>query len=270
EHALRIYTHLRPDAQWGPKSCLCSGMINVEARQEEQAIADFEIGLKHQTVQLDTEIELKYQLAAAYLRLQDIGAAMKYLQQVQTLRENYKNVTELIEKHKELNANNNLQTFIMAPSGDFIALCRKIVMTYFAKAKVKITKTALTRNDWADLTAEIDTPKWSDTVMFRFIRTQGAIGELVLRDFYAHLKDVKASKGICIAVGAFSDEAKKFTDSRLIDLIEKNKLMAILNRIDTKTQAAVPETKTEAPTPEPKPEAAAPEPKAENAVPPLE
>jgi restriction endonuclease Mrr len=220
-------------------------LINVEAHQDELAITDFEIGLKHEAITLDTEAELRYQLAASCLRLQDISAAMKHLEQVKTLKENYKDVAELIEKHKELNANKNLQIFTMASSGDFIALCRKIVISYFAKAKVKITKTTVTRNDWADLTAEIDTPKWSDTVMFRFIRTQGAIGELVLRDFYAHLKDVKASKGICIAIGAFSDEAKKFTDSRLIDLIEKDKLMHILNRIDSKTQAAAPATKKE-------------------------
>lgn len=251
ERALKIYSHLRPDARWGPESCLCAGLINAEEHQDEQAAGDFEIGLKHQGIRPDVKIELTYQLANVDLRMQDINAAMKRLQEVQTLQANYKNTPELIEKYKELNANKNLQIFIMGASGDFIALCRKIVMTYFAKAKVKITKTVVTRNDWADLCAEVDTPKWSDTIMFRFIRTQGAIGEFVLRDFYSHLKDVKASKGICVAIGAFSEEAKKFTDSRLIDLIEKDKLMLILNRIDSKMQAAVPELEYAAPSVEP-------------------
>jgi restriction endonuclease Mrr len=79
--------------------------------------------------------------------------------------------------------------------------------------------------------------------MFRFIRTQGAIGELVVRDFHSRLKEEKASKGICVAVGKFSDEAKKFTDSRLIDLVEKNALMSILNNLDSRMQASVAASK---------------------------
>jgi restriction endonuclease Mrr len=79
--------------------------------------------------------------------------------------------------------------------------------------------------------------------MFRFIRTPGSIGELILRDFHSHLKDVKAGKGICITVGTFTDEAKRFTEARLIDLIEKDRLTAMLNTVDAKAAAASPAKK---------------------------
>jgi restriction endonuclease Mrr len=74
--------------------------------------------------------------------------------------------------------------------------------------------------------------------MFRFIRSQGAVGELIVRDFHSHLKEVKAGKGICISVGTFSDEAKRYTEARLIDLIEKEKLSAILNTVDARSARA--------------------------------
>jgi restriction endonuclease Mrr len=74
--------------------------------------------------------------------------------------------------------------------------------------------------------------------MFRFIRTQGAIGELILRDFHSHLKEVKAGKGICITVGNYTDEAKRYTEARLIDLIEKDKLTAMLNTVDARAAAS--------------------------------
>jgi restriction endonuclease Mrr len=127
----------------------------------------------------------------------------------------------------------------MASSADFVALCRKIVMTFYQKAKTKITNISVNKNEWADIQADVDTPKWSDTVMFRFIRTPGSIGELILRDFHAHVKEAKAGKGICITVGKFTDEAKRFTEARLIDLIEKDRLSAILNNVDAKA-ATVP------------------------------
>jgi tetratricopeptide (TPR) repeat protein len=240
DQALRIFSHLRPDPKMGPDACLFSGTIKVTQHQFDKAVQDFEIGLKHQNIKPDVLTELKYRAATTYLKLQEIGKALIYLKDIQAENPSYKDVAPLIGRYQELNANQNLQIFLMAPSADFIALCRKIVMTYYPRAKIKITNISLNKNEWADLLAEVDTPKWSDLVMFRFIRTQGAIGELTVRDFHSHLKEVKAGKGICIAVGNFSEEAKRYTEARLIELIEKDKLNIILNTVDAKAARTVP------------------------------
>jgi len=169
--------------------------------------------------------------------MNEIGKAIPYLKQLQHDNPSYKDVTNLLGKYIELNANRNLQTFLMGSSPDFVALCRKIVMTYYGKAKVKIVNISVNKSEWADILAEVDTVKWQDLIMFRFIRTQGSIGELIVRDFHSHLKEVKAGKGICITVGQYTEEAKRYTEARLIDLIEKEKLQAILNSLDAKTAA---------------------------------
>jgi tetratricopeptide (TPR) repeat protein len=238
EQAVKIFSHLRADPLMGPNACLFSGTINMNQHHYEQAIQDFEIGLKHETIKPDISIELKYRLATAYLKQQEIGKALTNLKEIQIVNSNYKDVALLIGKYQELNVNKNLQIFLMAPSADFVALCRKIVMSYYPKARVKITNISVNKNEWADIQAEVDTSKWSDMVMFRFIRTPGAIGELILRDFHSHLKEVKAGKGICITIGSFTDEAKRYTEARLIDLIEKERLTAMLNTVDAKAAAA--------------------------------
>jgi len=238
EQALRIFNHLRADPVMGPSACLIAGTIQLETRQYEKAIQDFEIGLKHENIKADIMVELRYRLATSYIKKNDIGKALPILKLLQIENPSYKDVNILIGKYQELNANRNLQTFLMSSSADFVALCRKIVMTYFPKAKVKITNISVQKNDWADILAEIDTSKWSDLIMFRFIRTQGSIGELIVRDFHSHLKEVKAGKGICATIGNFSDEAKRYTEARLIDLIEKERLTAILNNVDSKSAAA--------------------------------
>nr|AGS51794.1 TPR domain protein [uncultured bacterium contig00053] len=237
EQALRIFNHLRADPSMGPNACLIAGTIHLDTRQYETAIQDFEIGLRHQNIKADILVELRYRLATTYIKLNDINKAIPVLKQIQAENPSYKDVNVLLGKYIELNANRNLQTFLMGTSADFVALCRKIVLTYFPRAKVKITNITVTKNDWADILAEIDTPKWSDIIMFRFIRTQGSVGELIVRDFHSHLKEVKAGKGICISVGAFSEEAKRYTEARLIDLIEKAQLQAILNHVDAKAAA---------------------------------
>ena len=237
DQALRIFSHLRPDPIMGPSSCLISGTIHSEIRQNDLAIMDFEMGLKHQNIRPEILVELRYYLASIYIKQNEIGKAIPLLKTLNIENPGYKDVGVLLTKYQELNANRNLQIFLMAPSADFVALCRKIVMTYYAKAKVKITNISVNKNEWADILAEVDTPKWSDIIMFRFIRTQGAIGELIVRDFHSHLKEVKAGKGVCMTVGSYSEEAKRYTEARLIDLIEKERLSVILNHVDAKTAA---------------------------------
>lgn len=64
--------------------------------------------------------------------------------------------------------------------------------------------------------------------MYRFVRTTGPVGELMLRDFHARLKEAKAGRGYCFSAGEFSEEAQKFVEARLIDLIDKDGLNKIL------------------------------------------
>jgi tetratricopeptide (TPR) repeat protein len=234
EQALRIFGHLRADPVMGPNACLNSGNINLEQRQIDKAIQDFEIGLKHQNIKQDILTELRYKLATSYVRQNDIAKALPLLKQIRLENSNYKDVAVLIGKYQELNANQNLQVYIMALSADFVALCRKIVMNYFPRAKIKITSISVNKNEWADIITEVDTAKWQDVIMFRFIRSQGSVGELIVRDFHSHLKDVKAGRGVCITAGNYTDEAKRYTEARLIELIEKDKLTALLNSLDAK------------------------------------
>ena len=236
EQALRIYNHLRADPVMGPHACLYSGIIRTDTRHYEEAIQDFEIGLKHLNIKPDILMELRYRLAAAYLKKNDINKAIPLLRLINQESPSYKDVAVLLSKYQELNTNKNLQIFLMAPSADFIALCRKIVMGYFPRAKVKISNISVNKNEWADILAEVDTPKWSDLIMFRFIRSQGAIGELIVRDFHSHLKEVKAGKGICITVGTYTEEARRYTEARMIDLIEKDRFIAMLNASEAKSQ----------------------------------
>jgi len=241
EQALKIFTHLRADPAMGPQAALFAGTIHLNQRQFDRAVADFEIGLRHQDAKVETVIELKYRLSAAYLRTQDIGKAVSLLSEIQSVYPNFKDVPSLLAKYRELNSNRNLQVYLIGTASEFVTLCRRISLLFFPKAKVKITDISVQGNDWADILAEVETSKWSDLILFRFIRSQGTVGELAVRDFHARVKDVKAGKGYCITAGVFSEEAKRFVEARLIDLIEKQTLMGVLNTIDTRAKSLLAE-----------------------------
>ena len=230
DQALKIFTHLRVSPEIGSRAALYAGLIRMRANQLEKAIEDFEIGLKHDSIPLDIINELRYNLAAARIKTQDLQKALVQLKEIQTVSPGYKDVASLIMRYQELNQNKNLHTYLMSGQSEFVGLCRRIVSRFFPNAKVKILDISVLAT-YTDIVAEIDTPKWADLVIFRFFRSQGSVGELVLRDFHGRIKEMKAGKGICMTAGTFTEEARRFTEGRPLDLFDKNRLNKVLNAI---------------------------------------
>ncbi|HPX27876.1 MAG TPA: restriction endonuclease, partial [Treponemataceae bacterium] len=156
---------------------------------------------------------------------------LSLLKDIQALKPGYKDVNNLVSRYEELNQNGNLRTYLIGGNSDFVALCRKIVMTFFTKARVKITDINVA-SDFTEVMTEIETDKWEDTVLFRFYRTTGSTGELFVRDFHGKIRDEKAGKGICFTAGIFTDEARKYIEGRPIDLIEKDQLAKVLKAVE--------------------------------------
>ena len=230
DKALKVFMHLRPDPQYGAQSCLSAGLIHEHANQYQLAEQDYEIGLKLENVPLDLVTMLRYRLANAHLAQKNIGKALTYLKEIQDTVPGYKDVPALIRHYQELNTNANLQTYIMSPTADFVALCRRFVASYYSDATVKIEDAAVTQ-EFVEILCTVDTPRWEDSELFRFYRSTGAIGELYVREFHSKLRDIKCDKGFCITAGAFTEGAHKFSEGRPIDLIEKDRLVSMLKKL---------------------------------------
>jgi tetratricopeptide (TPR) repeat protein len=233
ENAIQIFTHLRPDPVWGPSAALFAGTIHLNNKETEKAIMDFEIGLKHKEIKPEVKLELMYRLATAYLKNQDINKSLELLRTIYNINQDYKDVASLLRQYQELQTNRNLQVYLLAQTSDFLTICRKLTESIYDDAKVKIVDISVVRNEYADILAEVHAKKWEDLVLFRFIRTKGTVGELVLRDMYARTKELRAGRGYCFSAGDFSDEAKVFVEARLIDLFEKSALTQKLKNLKT-------------------------------------
>ncbi len=230
DKCLKVLSHLRVDPLFGPQAALYTGMIRVKCNQLERAIEDFLIGLKHKNIPVEISNELKYRLARAYIKNQEIGKALQLLKDIQAANPGYKDVASLIMRYQELNQNKNLQTYLMSGQSEFVGLCRKVVSRFYPKARVKILDISVI-STYTDIVAAIDTPRFSDTVIFRFFRSQNTVGDLLLRDFHARLKETKGGSGVCMTAGKFTDEALRYAEGRPIDLFDKNKLNGVLNSL---------------------------------------
>lgn len=231
DKALKVFTHLRPDPEYGARSCLSAGIIHSRTNQFEKAMQDFEIGLKHQETPSEILLELRYRYAQACFATKNIAQGIVQLREIQVINPQYKDVGQLLSRYSELNQNKNLQVYLMSGSSDFVALCRKIILAYYPKSIVKIQDISV-QPDHVEILMNVDSNKWEDTEIFRFYRTTGSIGELYVRDFQAKVNESKADRGICFTAGTFSEEAKKYAEGRPIDLILKEGLIKLLKKVD--------------------------------------
>jgi len=233
EMAQKIFRHLRTDPRWGPSAALFSGIIFAKKREWDEAATDYQIGLRHENVSGELQLELKYRLAEAFNQTQHIDRALALLNEIYEAAPGYKDVSVQIKRYRELNSNKNLQIYLLAPTNEFIALCRKLTQIVFPKARIKVNEMDVQQSEYVDLLTEVKTNKWEDIVLFRFMRAEGQVGELFVRDLYAHSKELHAGRGFCFTAGSFTGEAVRFVEARLIDLIDKPALMKLLKSIDT-------------------------------------
>jgi tetratricopeptide (TPR) repeat protein len=229
--AVKIFTHLRTDPKLGPAASLYCGSIYLNAKLYDKAIMDMELGLRHENVRQEVSLELKYRLGFAYLKKEEIARAMGLWREVAAASPSYRDVQDLLLRYGEMSSNRKLQTYMLAPTSDFVTLCRKIALGFYVKSKTKLLNISFRQSEYVDIVAEVDTSKWSDIILFRFVRTTGIIGELLLRDLYAKLKEIKGGRGVCVAPATYSEGAKSFVEARIVDLIDKAALIKLLARI---------------------------------------
>lgn len=231
ELALKFFTHLRADPLMGPNAALYSGTIYQKKHNHEKACTDFSLGLRHQNIPPKVKQELLYRLANSYNQMGELKQALEALNNLSLISPNYKDVKAQLSKCRELNKNNKLRLYLRASTTDFGSLCRQIAEIIIVDAKVKVSSVTVEKDQYIDLLTEVKARKWEDTILFRFSRSEGLIGELMVRELYARMKEVHAGRGFFLSPGSFSRESDNFVEARLIDLINKDQLLKLLNKL---------------------------------------
>ncbi len=232
--AEHIFKQLRADPQYGAQASLYSGTIHMNNKSYENAIMDFEVGLRQEKETTKLALELKYRLAAAYVQMENLNQAVVLLRAIWEVNPNFRDVGEVLKKYQELSTNQSFRSYLMATASEFSNLCRNIAQNYFEKASTRIMDISSSDDDCVDILTEVVTRKWEDVVIFRLMRNNNNLGDLAVRDFYIRMKDLRAGRGIFITAGTFNKKAEEFVEARLIDLLDKESLLKQLKKLSSR------------------------------------
>ena len=229
--ALTIFEQLKHNDIFGLQSAVISGCIYLNQQMFEKAKENFEISLQYPNLPPQTKLEMQYRLAITFTKLQQLHNANDLFQQVYNQDPNYKDVADRIRWASELAQNQYLQTYLLGKDAEFTAICRQFCALYFKNSTTKIMDIYVKKGHHVDIIVDVKTPHWSELTLFRFVKTTGIMGDLVLKDLNARMKEKRIVRGICVCAGSYSPVAQEFVLARLIDLVPKTKLLNVMGRL---------------------------------------
>lgn len=219
------------------KALIERGLCYIALNKYETAATELEKAIT--LVTKDTEVQAteqqilyaNYFLAMAYEQLRNLDKAIDLWELIYKKKRNFKDVAEKLSQYKELRENDNMKDYLTSTHDEFVEICKAICTQLKLttqdikqiKGGVQLIGLESGKKDW----------KASKKLPFlvRLLRESTPLNESTVRNTLDEMKNLNIMKGILVSSSEITSDAKKFAESRPIDLIGKRKLVKILNNI---------------------------------------
>lgn len=219
------------------KALLERGICFIALKKYDTAITELEKVLT--LISRDKEIEVSeqqqlythYFLAMAFEQERNLDKAIEHWAIINKKKKNFKDVSEKLSQYKELQENDNMKDFLTSSRDEFVEMC-KIICSEInltaqdikdIKSGVQIIGLESGKKDWK---AAKKLP-----YLVRILRDSSPVSESTVRSILDESKNLNIIKSILVSSTEITSDAKKFAESRPIELIGKRKLVKILNKI---------------------------------------
>ncbi|TAL39121.1 MAG: tetratricopeptide repeat protein, partial [Spirochaetes bacterium] len=213
------------------KCFLAKGTCYLERDMHPKAIIEFERGLKFAKRGSDTELNLRYYLAASQENIRDLQGAIANWEQIAAVNKNFRDVSEKLKTYSEFRQDDRVKDFMIAGLSQFEHDCRKIVEHMGLSAMdVDIVSDTEIEIIAADNEAKWRNARMSNKIV-RIMRTTDSVQDKLLRRLHESMKQKNANRIIIISAGDFNQSAVEFANTRPIELLGKSDLVRLLKNI---------------------------------------
>jgi len=236
DDCLKYFGRLKKIPQYMFDANLMIANTNKRLKLYIQAIEQYEGLISNVGLKNDKMLDIYYSIADCYFNTHNLSRAIAYWQKIVATSPDYKDVQQKIQTYSQVNSNSMLEKYLIGSMNQFTNICKLFVKYYIPKfshlkGNIKFLNIAMNQDNSLEIYAEVSNRNFVEQVYFSFMRSNTTVGDFIVRNIYNKLKEQKIDKGICVTAGNFSDTAKQFVESRMIELVEKNQLTDILSDI---------------------------------------
>ncbi len=231
EWAVKEFEIAQKSDELRTKCFLAKGSCYMEMDQFPKAIVEFQRGLKISRKGSETELNMRYYLAAAHEKMRDMQSAIEQWEKIYEQKKNFRDVESKLRQNSEFRQDDRIKDFMIASLSNFEHLSRKIVESMgFDVNELKVIKDS----EIEVFAIEKDDSRRNTRRIYRIIhilRTTGSVTDGYLRNLYDTMKSKNAQRVMVITTGDFSQSALDYSNTRPIELYSKTKLIDLLRKV---------------------------------------
>lgn len=230
--AIKAFEKAQRDQDVKQKAIIEHGSCFMMANRMDNAIVDFQraIELDKENNQPET-LYARYFLAACYEKSRKIDKAIEQWEQIYKRNKGFRDVSAKLSEYKDLQANDYLKDYLTCSNEEFPMICKNAAVKGMSlqvlscdakKWGCQITGVNKGDESWMSLRKQV--------ILIRFYREPEPIEEPQIHESLDTMKSINSVKAFLFSSSGFNTAAKRFAENRPIELIEKQKLEALLSK----------------------------------------
>ncbi|MDC7235989.1 MAG: tetratricopeptide repeat protein [Spirochaetales bacterium] len=231
--AIQSFEQAQKDSEFKIKALIERGICYISINNYDKGATELERAVKL-TIEKpdDSTLFARYYLAMCHEKNRNIDKAIEQWEKIYAVKQSFKDVAEKLSQFQDLRENDSMKDFLTSSNENFLKLCHKIMEVM----NLSISDQSLTKLGCQIIATEKTTGQWRNTKkmprLINFYRITDNIDQPQVREFHEEIQKLKATRGIMISSSLFTRSAKEFTESRPIELIDKNKLQDLLEKAE--------------------------------------
>lgn len=230
--AIKAFEKAQRDSDVKIKAIIEHGSCYMIAGRYDNAMLDFlrEIELDKNNSFPET-LYARYFLATCYEKSRKIDKAIEQWEEIYKRNKSFRDVASKLAEYKDLQTNDFMKDYLTCGNEDFSSICKnasekglnlQILNCDIKKWGCQITGVIKSNDDWMNVRKQV--------LLLRFYREPDPIEEKTILETLDTMKQLNCTKSYVFSSSGFSQSARRFAENRPIELIEKQKLEAILSK----------------------------------------
>lgn len=230
--ALKAFEKAQRDQEVKQKAIIEHGSCYMVVNRYDNAAVDFQRAIDLDKADSNPEtLYARYFLAVCYEKSRKIDKAIEQWEAIYKRNKGFRDVSAKLSEYKDLQANDYLKDYLTCSNEEFPLICKNAtikalnlqVLSCDAK-KWGCQITAVNKGDdsWMALRKQV--------LMIRYYRDPEPIADQQVIESLDVMKSQNYVKGYMFSSSGFTTTAKRYAENRPVELIEKQKLEAVLSK----------------------------------------
>jgi tetratricopeptide (TPR) repeat protein len=230
--AIKAFEKAQRDPDVKQKAIIEHGSCYMLAGRNDNALVDFQ-----RAIELDKDnshqetLYARYFLASCYEKSRKIDKAIEQWEEIYKRNKGFRDVSAKLSEYKDLQANDYLKDYLTCSNEEFPIICRnatvkamnlQVLSCDMKKWGCQITGVNKSDESWMAVRKQV--------LFIRFYREPEPIDESQIHESLDLMKSMNSVKAFLFSSSGFNTAAKRFAENRPIELIEKQKLEALLSK----------------------------------------